>query len=345
MKKSTWITLSLLLVLVAVSVMVYKNKTKTSTIDEEASNFKVKDTASVDKIFLADKNNKSVTVTRTAKGWMVNDKYPARPDVIKEILETIRLMEVKSPVPKVTRESVIKRMATQSIKVEIYSKGEKIKQFYVGYATMDYTGTYMVLTNLEEDKNYDEPFVVQIPGFEGYLTTRFLTDADDWRDRLVINYTPPEMKQIKLDLYEMPDSSFTIDIANSTTFSLKNTKGLALPYDEMKMKQYLAYFQNVNYEKLITNIKDKVVDSLSTAIPFATLTVTDKNNQIHTLQFIHKYALKEQVEQYGANMKYDPDRLYLRFNQNKELAVIQFYVFGKILQTYGYFLPQNPVKK
>jgi hypothetical protein len=68
-------------------------------------------------------------------------------------------------------------MAAKSTKIEIYSKGEKVKQYYVGHATQDNTGTYMLLTNPETDKNYEEPFITHIPGFEGFLSTRYLTES------------------------------------------------------------------------------------------------------------------------------------------------------------------------
>jgi hypothetical protein len=46
-------------------------------------------------------------------------------------------------------------------------------------------------------------------------------------------------------------------------------------------------------------------------------------------------------EQYGKNYKYDPDKLFVRYNNGKDYGVAQFYVFGKILQTYQYFLPRK----
>jgi hypothetical protein len=64
-------------------------------------------------------------------------------------------------------------MASKSTKIEIYSKGEKVKQYYVGHATQDNTGTYMLLTNTETDENYEEPFVTHIPGFEGFIYSLF----------------------------------------------------------------------------------------------------------------------------------------------------------------------------
>jgi hypothetical protein len=35
----------------------------------------------------------------------------------------------------------------------------------------------------------------------------------------------------------------------------------------------------------------------------------------------------------------------MSYDSGKEVVVAQYYVFGKILQTYGYFLPKIAVKK
>ncbi|MDF2448627.1 MAG: hypothetical protein K0R26_1131 [Bacteroidota bacterium] len=339
MKNSTKIILVVLLVLSAIAIYTYQKKGKTSTIDKEASDFRFKDTASIDRIFLADKNGKQVVVEKQSDGWIVNKKYRARPDVIDLLLYTISSVEVKSPVSKNARTSVIKIMAAKSTKVELYSKGEKVKQYYVGHPTQDNTGTYMLLTNPETDENYEEPFITHIPGFDGFLTTRYLTDDVDWRDRLVINYRPPQIKEIKLELFEVPDSSFVIDLISMQRFNLKNGSGKPLPFEEDKLKQYIAYFQNVNCE-VVLDEKNHLVDSLSkSAIPFAKLTIIDRNQGVNVCEFFHKHAIASKNEQYGIEYKYDPDKLFIRYNNGKDYGVAQFYVFGKILQTYRYFLP------
>lgn len=341
MKKSTIIILTLLIALTGLSIYIYKNKNKTSTIDKEASDFKYKDTASIDKIFLADKNGKQILVEKKAEGWILNNKFHVRPDVIDLLLYTIRSVEVKSPVSKNARTSVIKIMAAKSTKIEIYSKGEKVKQYYVGHPTQDNTGTYMLLTNPATGENYEEPFITHIPGFDGFLSTRYVTDDIDWRDRLIINYRPPQIKEIKLELFESPDSSFVIDLFSMQRFGLKTTKGKFIPFEEDKMKQYIAYFQNVNCE-IVLDKKDKLVDSLSTsAVPFAKLTITDRNSGKNVCEFFHKQSVISKNEQYGINYKYDPDKLFIRYNNGKDYGVAQFYVFGKILQTYQYFLPKK----
>lgn len=341
MKKNSIITILILIGLAVAAIFVYKNKGKNSTIDKEASDFGLKDTALVDKIFMADKDGESVLLERKASGWMVNDKYPVRPDAIEMLLYTMRMVEVKSPVSKTSRENVIKLMAGKSVKIEVYSKGKKVKQYYVGHPTQDHTGTYMLMTDPETGENYKDPFITHIPGFNGYLSTRYFVEESDWRDRLMINYRPPQIKQIKLELHEIPDSSFVVDLFSMQRFGLKNGRGAQLPFSEEKLKQYIAYFQNVNCEFVLEKgsaIRDSLAKS---AIPFATLTVTDRNNAQNVTQFYHKYPIASKNEQYGVDYKFDPDRLYVKFNEGKDYGVAQYYVFGKMLQTYSYFLPDK----
>lgn len=337
MKKSSLVIIAILLALSAIAVYFYKHKSGATTLDKEASDFPVKDTASIDKIFMADKEGKSVLLERTKEGWMLDKKYHVRPDAITLLLYTIKMVEVQSPISTTSKKNVIKIMSSKSTKIEIYSKGEKIKQYYIGHTTQDHMGTYMLLTNLETDENYADPFVTHIPGFDGFLTTRYNTDPLDWRDRLVMSFRPPQLKQIKLELLEMPDSSFVLDLISMQRFGLKNRKGAQIPFDEAKLKQYIAYFQNINCEVVLQK-NDPLVDSLAkSAVPFATLTINDRNNQQFVCDFFHKQPIQSKNEQYGVNYKYDPDRLFIRYNDGKDYGIAQFYVFGKILQPYRYF--------
>lgn len=341
MKKNSIITIIILLVLAVAAIFVYKNKGKNSTIDKEASDFGLKDTASVDKIFMADKEGKNVLLERRPEGWVVNGKFPARPDAIETLLYTIRMVEVKSPVSKAGRETAIKFMAGKSVKIEVYAKGKKVKQYYIGHPTQDHTGTYMLMSDPETGENFKDPFITHIPGFNGYLTTRYFVEEADWRGRLMINYRPPQIKQIRLELHEIPDSSFVIDLFSMQRFGLKNGKGQQLQFSEEKLKQYIAYFQNVNCEYVLEKT-EHLVDSLSkSGIPFATLTVTDRDNKQNVTQFYHKYPVASKNEQYGVDYKYDPDRLFVKYNGGKDYGVAQYYVFGKMLQTYSYFIPEK----
>ncbi|PBQ31213.1 hypothetical protein CNR22_05345 [Sphingobacteriaceae bacterium] len=346
MKKSSSIIIFILLLLAGVSIYIYKAKSKPGTLDEESRNFKYRDTAAITRIFLADKDGHKSDLKRTKTGWVVNDKYNCRGDAILNLLEVIKLVEVKNPVPKTMRESTLKYMAAQAIKVEIYTGDERVRQYYVGHETDDSEGSYMLLSDPENGENYKDPYVCFIAGFKGFLMPRYIVNENEWRDRLVLNYTPPEMKQISFQNYEAPaDSSFVIDLINANTFSLKNGKGQQLTYDDARMRQYLVYLQNISYEVLLTNKSKKLQDSLMTVKPFSSLTITTKDNKVEKYNFFRKQYTNEDNPEHGVTYYYDPDRLFLSFNNDGEWALIQYFVFGKLFVTSNYFSAQSSVKK
>ncbi len=342
-KTSSVIIVAMLLILAAISVYIYKNKSKSTTVDTDARSFKYKDTAAITKIFIADKEGDQSLIERTKTGWVVNGKFPCRSDAILNLLEAIKNIEVKMPVSKNARDGVLKKMASGALKVEIYVGEDLVKQYYVGHETPDSEGSYMLLTNSESGKNYDQPFACFIPGFIGYLIPRFIAKENEWRDRVVINYIPPQIKKIKVEHFQNPDSSFTIDILNTKTFKLKNSKNTDIPFDEFKMKQYLAYFQNISYEVLLTGKNKKLADSLFKTKPSHIIVITKTDLKTDEFKFYHKQTPNVAPE-HGIVYKYDPDRMYMRFANDKEWAVIQTFVFGKLLVSPNYFLAAT-VKK
>jgi hypothetical protein len=344
-KNSSGIVIAVLLILAGVSVFIYKTRHTSTTANEDSRNFSFKDTASITKIFIADKDGNNSAIVRTPKGWVVNDKYSCRSDAVLNLLEVIKHVEVKMPVAKSYKESVLKNMSALALKVEIYAGDDLVKQYYVGHETPDSEGSYMLLTDVGSGKNYSDPFVCFIPGFKGYLFPRFIANENDWRDRIVMNYIPPQLKQIKVQHYNMPDSSFTIDLNSTTSFNLKNAKNAAIPFDELKMKQYLAYFQNISYEVLITGKNKKLTDSLSANKPFSIITITTTDFKTNEYKFYNKQPNTAKIPEHGITYQNDPDRLYLQFANNKEWALIQYFVFGKLLITSAYFNPSTSVKK
>ncbi|MBS1651449.1 MAG: hypothetical protein JSU07_05485 [Bacteroidetes bacterium] len=344
MKKNNLALLFLLFLLTITSIVLYNKFGKASTIDENERSFKVTDTASITKIFMADKEGNQATIERKKNAWIVNGKYSCRTDAILNLLEAVRRVEVETPVPKTSRKNVLKSMSSLSIKVEIYAKDELIKQYYVGHEPPGSVGSYMLLTNINKNENYETPFICFIPGFTGFLKPRFICKESEWRDRLVINFTPPQLNQIALNYTNYPDSSFTIDLKTTNNFELKDGTAKNINFDQMRVKQYLAYYLNISYEALVTIENKKVNDSLSKTKPFAVFTLTTNDLKQHTYRCF-RMRPPNRVKEDDKKFEYDPDRFYLNFDSNKEWAVAQYFVFGKLLATPPYFYAKTNVKK
>jgi len=237
-------------------------------------------------------------------------------------------------------------MSTRAMKVEIYCGDDLVKQYYVGHETDDAEGSYMLLTDVESGENYKDPYACFIPGFVGFLQPRFIAKENEWRDRVVVNYIPPQIKSISVMQYDMPkDSSFSIDLVNANNFKLIGADGKELPFDVVKLKQYLVYFQNLSYEALITNRNKKLQDSLVSKHPFCEITIKTSNLSTDVYRFYRKQFTGNVNPELNVKYDYDPDRLYLQFDGDREWALLQYFAFGKLFITRHYFDMKESVKK
>lgn len=346
MKKSSILLLGLFLLLSITALYLFKFRDSSSSIASGDRDFLVKDTASISRIFLADKEGHSAEIRREKDGWYVNGKYKCRSEAVLNLLEAIRLVEVKMPVPKTAKANVLRFMSSNAVKIEIYSGEDKIKQYYVGHEPPDSEGSYLLLSKGKGDENYPDPYVCFIPGFKGILQPRFITNENEWRDRLVLNFIPPELTEIRLNYNFLPaDSSFSIKFLSASEFKLYNGSGKELSFDMGRMRQYLIYFQNISYESLITDKSSRLLDSLRQNKAFAELRVLTKKGETKEYRFYRKAFTGEFNPELGIAYKFDPDRLFMNFDNGKEWALIQYFVFGKLLITDAYFRPPVTVKK
>jgi hypothetical protein len=317
------------------------NKSKT-TIKETLRDFAVKDTAAITKIFLADKQGRQITLEReNAHKWMVNGKYVARPDVIRILLMTIARVDVKEPVSKGAHDNVVKTIATKAVRCEIWSGDKLMKAYYVGGETQDMTGTYMIMLDPETMETSERPFITYIPGFEGYLTTRYLTEEAGWRDRTVFAYTPDQITAVKLETPFNPELGYELKAGANNSYELKmlNDQRKVEGIDPVAVKQYLSYFQQLNFESFEATMKQEQIDSVKKSQPINILTVTDKSGKTNTVKFYARKPKQEGlIDKNGKTIVFDQERMSALLDNGKDFVMVQYFVFGKVMPPAQYFL-------
>jgi hypothetical protein len=351
MKKNKYIIL-LTVILAVISVILILNNSK-STIKAD---FTVEDVSTITKIFMSDKLNNSITLSKIDdQNWLLNNKYPARTDGIEMLLETFSQMKVREPVSIAGRNNVIKWLAASSVKVEIYQQKYRInlfnkiklfphekltKVFYVGGETQDNRGTFMLI------EGSSEPFVVYIPGFRGFLSPRFNARETEWRKHTIFDLKIAEISSVRVEYPNAQDSSFEIT-RNNKIFEVKKLKDnkLIVPYDTMKVLDYMSGFTNINFEAFRNNMGKKVIDSITSQTPMAIITVKDISGKANKIYTYPKLAEPGSIDEFtGKELIFDRDRFYGLVNEGKDFVLLQYFVFDAILRTSGYF-KQNVNKK
>lgn len=312
MPKKQFFYFTLIILIIVLPECIPSDKKSTITDD---NNFAVSDTASVSKIFIADRSGTTITLNRVENNWIVNNKYEVRKDAITTILNTIQQIKIQRPVPKNAFETVVKNLATTGVKVEIYSDTKMpIKTYAIGNSTANHLGTYMLLADAES------PFIVHIPSFNGFLSPRYgiqggKLSEKDWRTTTVFKLNSTDIKTISVNNIQKPEQSFML---NTQPMTLFNHEGEKVSLDQEKVLHLLNSFKLLNCESY-KDEKEKIVF----ATPLHELIVNTD-----TLRIYATGGLIEKNKDENFNVK----RMYATLN-NGELMLIQDYVFNKVLIT------------
>ncbi|MFQ3579121.1 MAG: DUF4340 domain-containing protein [Bacteroidales bacterium] len=331
MKKTNIILLIIIVLVGLISLIVYYTQTKDTA--RVYRDFAVEDTASINKIFLADKQGNTITLERKDEYWMVNDKYKARRDLIDVLLTTIKNLEVTMPVPESKLDFVLRSIAAYGIKTEIYQNNKLVKTYYVGGAPENNIGTYMIL------EGSDVPFVVSIPGFSGFLTIRYNTEINEWRERIIFNYKIEDIYQVKMHYPDQPENSFIAVRNSATNYDLLNYDGSSVnfKFDTLKVKDYIARAKFFGFEAFILDSLQKFKrDSLLTQPMVFEMSVVDVNENKKSFKAYYRQNLDKLLDDNGELYPFDIDRMYAIVD-DKEVVLIQFYVVDQYTVKKDYF--------
>jgi hypothetical protein len=329
MKKNRNLIVVLLLLAGATAYFILKNPR--GTVRKELRDFAVKDTASITKIFLADKAGRSVTLEKKSGEWMVDGATRAKRELIVNLLEAINRVDVRTRVATAAYNTVIRTIASSGIKCEIYTTGaEPVRVYYIGGQTEDALGTFMML------ENSNQPFVTHIPGFNGYLTPRYNPDPSVWQETVLFRYEIPEIKSVRIDYANSPGNSFLISNENGAyEISSPSDGRKILRPDTVAIANYLSLFRTVYYEKRDGKMNASSTDSLLSLPPAIRFAVTDTKDSSRSVD-IYPMPLSgssiTRVDSLGRDLRFDLDRIYGYVRPDNQLVILQHYSFDILLR-------------
>jgi hypothetical protein len=347
MKKNRLVILITVILVVIALVLVFNQRS--STLRQEASNFAVLDTASITKIFIVDKNNNSVLLERVSPSeWKLDKEFKAHTFQVNALIKTMADLEVRSPVPLAARNNVISRLAASSRKVEIYQHGYGInlfniiklfprermtKVYYVGGPTADNLGTYMLM------EGADEPFIVFIPSFRGFVAAMYSPISDNYRDHTIFNTRFKDLRSVEMKFYEEPEESYVIKrLSDEVIEFIPENSDVPVAYDTIRVLEFLTSFAKVRFESLLNNKAEQAfIDSVTSLTPAHMITVTEVDGKEAEIITFRKAKLPGDPEDWP----YDLNRLYGLVNDERDFVLIQYFVFDKLLRPASYFIPKE----
>ncbi len=341
MSSKNKIAVLIFVVVASLSLWLYLRKSE-GTIRKEFYDFQVSDTSSITKVYMVNAAGNQVMLEKQKGRWMVNNKFRARNDAIVHLLACIKDLRVSKTVGKNAIETISKQLATEGTKVEIYNGEKLLKRYYVGADTQDGLGTFMLLTDTETGENSTLPFVMSIPGFNGFLSVRYFIKEEEWRDTHVFNYYPDEISSISVHFNRYPDSSYTFSLNDKNEISLADSKGKNNSYfDTTKAKSYITYYTNNSYEDLKNDVRKTFKDSILSKGAVHIITLKEKNGNVHEVKTFSKPPLPDSKDsRTGQPLTEDMERMYALLD-GKDFCSVQYYNFGKLFMSVSSFMKKE----
>lgn len=316
MKSNLKLFFILVLVTVGTGVLWYLEDNPGNIAENDQAEFAIEDTSEVVKIFIAD--NYGTTLLEREKGdeyWVLNSEFKARKSSTDLLLKTFDRAAVKGAVPEKMRGTVIRNLASSAKKVEIYTGGdEPEKIWYVGSATPNHTGTYMLLETPSEGKA-EEPFIVHMEGFTGFLTTRFFTNEDEWKYTGIFSYPNRTLQSISFNDHKQDHKSYRLISDTTGVLDLYINEGKEIGYsDTLKVQEQFLRFKKVHFESFNSRLTVEQEDSLKLTNPDFSITCTDIEG-VATSVFLYE---KDEEQLYGVT-------------EDGQVVLVQTFVFNPLI--------------
>ena len=322
-------------------------------IQEATVNFVVYDTASITRLFFADKSGNQVLLQRDGTGWTVNDEYVANQILVDQMLYTLNRLHIK-PVSVKKTDNIVTQMASTNTKVEVYQMMPRInlfnivklfyhetlsKVYYVGGVTQDNVGTYVL--NEGDDKVY----IAYIPSLNGSISSRFSANLIDWRDHHIFAEPMDNIQSVKLEINGDIHNSFIINTIGRAQYDMQRLDGENVEYSDNKVLTLLMEFKDVRFEAFLNDVDPVRRDSIINSPFQQRLTLTTKDG---TVRSVTTFSLLPNADMFDYDPEAvndpdifddltDPDHQYALLSEGNEFVLIQDFVFGKLLRPADYY--------
>ena len=354
MKKNR--TILIVVILLAIIAAILFLTTSTSTFKRSLSDFAIDDTSNVSMIFMSDKNNNNLKLRKLSPGnWLVNDKYPGHPFNIPMLLGTMLNLQVKEPVAKSAQSNILRQLAVSSVKVEVYQREYRVnllgvhlfphekrtKVYYVGGATPNNRGTYMLM------EKSSEPFVTFLPGLRGFVSSRYMPFEKYWRDYSIFRKDIHAIASVKVEFPAAPENSFLVinHSEGSPEFVSLDDNRPAPSFDTIRVMNLLNSFRSITFETVVTGMDEHRKDSILSSVPFHIITLTDTAGNVYTAKTFRKEPGQGDTDYEGKPVSYDLDRMYALINDGQDFTLVQFFVFDRIIRPKTFYLQVPDIKR
>lgn len=321
------------IVLIGVAIYFIVFHFGSSTFNPSNKEFAIADTSEITSIIISN-DSLQINLSKTPKGWVLNDYYSTRYDAIKAILNVVSHINTGVPIPKAVKDSLSEELDLKGIKVVIKKGDKEIKSYSLQSTRTLNLGSYGRLYGTRM------MFTLQIPGYKGDISSLFELDADYWKSNRLIIAEINQMVQIEVEIPNNPEKSFSLSIDKNgihlkATYFDQEVKN----FDPDIVENFIYGLSNLSFEKLLNeSSEERAAIILSQPDQIFTITLANGNKLVLKT---YPIPVDEYRDEFGRTVKFDLNRLYISFKNDEIIAIASYTVFDPVLKDLASFRIKN----
>jgi hypothetical protein len=295
---------------------------------DSGSNFAVRNVENLSRIELSERDNHIVLSKTGNNEWLVLS-FKANMLNISNLKTILSEIEVRYPLPKMYNSTYSnKKIVDEGIRIKMFEGKEIVKSYYL-LITNEEDAEVIGLTD-EKHK----PYVLELSGRDIDFNDYIVTKSAFWENNVLFSYNAEQIKYLKIENMEVPNSSFSIKISDS--ISLFDSDGNKHPFNKFKMDSYLSYFNNISFDSNL-NISDDEKQKISSTDPLYIMTITSLTDSL--ICFINPIS-DNGTDDYGNPLVYNRDFFYLTVPQKNLFVKAAWLEFDILLEEIRHFLTE-----
>ncbi len=319
-KYAFYIVIIAILVTIAL-VLIFNDQPGTITGSEK--NFAISDTASVTKIKYVYKGD-ALELTRNKSLWVVNNKYPAKTQLVNVTLKFLQQFNIISVVPKESLQRAIEALNERSLQVTIEDSGKPVVQYRLCEIDTAPAKVFIIM------EGSSRPYIANITGFDLPVLTLFSTSERMWRDRKLFVTHMDDFMMVGLAYPQNADNSFAISKINDS-LQIKQGDLISKKVSRQAVQNYFLNVSNLKADHMGAERLSLEYSKVKDNLPFAELIIKSTGNRTETLKVY-------QIPDEKSPSKINPDMLIGIVGTDTVPVMINYVDFDPLLKSMGDFV-------
>ena len=177
----------------------------------------------------------------------------------------------------------------------------------------------------------EEPFIVHMEGFTGFLSTRFFTDEREWRYTGMFDYPGNALRRVEVELTEAGGRLYAMEVDSMGTLRVEGSP-LSSRADTLFWQDRFNRFRKVHLETYNNHLTANAEDSLlNRAEPAFRLRVWGQDEDVpNEIELYWKAPISDTYDDNGELNEWDGSRMYAVYKD--EAVLVQRFVFDPLLE-------------